>query len=105
MACWYGPKGQIFRNFIKEFVIESSEFCQNNLQFSYGEEIYRQNDGTGMGRIYAPSLADLKQAHDEIVLEKKLHEKLPAEMFAYFVKHYVRYLDDIWSMWQNSMNT
>ena len=44
---------------------------QDNLYFTFGDQVYRQKDGTGMGRKYAPSLADIKQGHDEIKIEEK----------------------------------
>ena len=84
----------------KSLVINAYEFCQNNLYFDYGGQTYRQVDGTGMGRIYAPSLADLKQGYDEILLEEKLHSKISEESFLYFNSSYRRYLDDVWLMWR-----
>ena len=51
-----------------------------------------------MGRIYAPSLADLKQGFDEVLLEQQIQNELPAA--SYFLKHYWRYLDDIHIRWR-----
>ena len=86
--------------FTIEFLIEIYKFCQSNLYFRYDGKTYRQINGTGMGRIYAPSLADLKQGHDEVQLEIKLHEELPEATANYFLKCYYRYLDDIHMRWR-----
>ena len=52
-----------------------------------------------MGRIYAPSLADIKMGYDEIILEEALNKALSIEMVSFFFSHYKRYLDDIWFIW------
>ena len=85
--------------FSKTFLIDTYKFCQENLFFCYENQVYRQVSGTGMGRIYAPSLADLKQGYDEILLEQKIRECLPPILASYFLHHYGRYLDDIHFRW------
>jgi len=81
--------------FSEEFVLSTLQFCQDNLYFRYGDNVYRQTTGTGMGRIYAPSLADIKQGFDEVQLEEELRKNLSTEIFNFFVINYGRYLDDI----------
>ena len=53
-----------------------------------------------MGRIYAPSLADLKQGFDEVLLEEQIQNELPFAAAIYFLEHYWRYLDDIIFRWR-----
>ena len=86
--------------FPKEFVISAFTFCQENLYLTYDGTVYRQTDGTGMGKIYAPSLADIKQGYDEITLEERLRGELEEEAFIHFIRNYARYLDDIWLIWR-----
>ena len=88
------------KRFTKKFVIEAFQFCQNNLYFQFKDTVYRQKDGTGMGKIYAPSLADIKQGYDEIFIEEKLKDRLSTEAFTAFISNYARYLDDIWCIWR-----
>ena len=52
-----------------------------------------------MGRTYAPSLADLKQGFDEVLLEERVREALSQAQADFFLKHYRRYLDDIYFHW------
>ena len=85
--------------FSKTFLIELYNFCQENLFFCYNDLTYRQVKGTGMGRIYAPSLADIKQGYDEVKLEEKIREKFSATLTSYFLCSYCRYLDDIYFRW------
>ena len=86
--------------FTKKFVTDILIFCQENLYFSYNNTTYHQKRGTGMGKIYAPSVADLKQGFDEIILEEKIRENFSDEIFQYFLNSYLRYLDDIWLAWR-----
>ena len=77
------------------------EFCQDNLYFRYNNTVYRQTSGTGMGRIYAPSIADLKQGYNEVKLEQKMKEIFAPQISSFFLQHYRRYLDDIHFRWKN----
>ena len=86
--------------FSKTFLLEIYRFCQENLFFRYDDKIYRQINGTGMGRIYAPSLADLKQGYDEIQLERKIREIFSPALASFFLRSYGRYLDDIHFRWK-----
>ena len=86
--------------FSKNFLIEMYKFCQNNLYFCFQDTTYRQKNGTGMGRSYAPSLADLKQGYDEILLEIKIREVFAPQMAAFFFENYGRFLDDIHFRWK-----
>ena len=86
--------------FTTEFVVEILVFLQDNLYFIYDNTKYRQTEGTGMGKIYAPSVADLKQGFDEITLENKIRENFSEEIFQHFLTNYLRYLDDIWLAWR-----
>ena len=61
-----------------------------------------QTKGTGMGKIYAPSLADIKVGYDKIILEQKLKDKMSAEVHEHFTGSYAKYLDDVWLMWRRS---
>ena len=88
--------------FSKKFVVETFKFCQNNLYFSFRGKFYRQKKGTGMGKIYAPSLADIKLGYDEIKIEINLKGRISEEAFAHFIQHYRRYLDDIWLLWRHN---
>ena len=90
------------RRFNKNFVLESFKFLQENLFFIFDGEVYRQTKGTGMGKIYAPSLADINVGYDEIILEQKLKDKMSAEAHKHFTGSYARYLDDVWLMWRRS---
>ena len=87
--------------FNKTFVVEMYRFCQDNLYFRYNNTAYRQTSGTGMGRIYAPSIADLKQGYDEIQLEQKMKEIFAPQISSFFLQHYGRYLDDIHFRWKS----
>ena len=86
--------------FSKEFVLSAFTFCQENLYLTYDGTVYRQTEGTGMGKIYAPSLDDIKQGYDEITLEERLRGELEEEAFVHFISNYARYLDDIWLIWR-----
>ena len=81
--------------FTKQSLIELYNFCQENLFFRHDETIYRQTSGTGMGRIYAPSLADLKMGYDEVILEERIRANFSVTVASYFLDNYGRYLDDI----------
>ena len=84
----------------KNCVLERFKFLQENLFFIFDGEVYRQTKGTCMGKIYAPSLADIKVGYDEIILEQKLKDKMSAGAHEHFTGSYARYLDDVWLMWR-----
>ena len=88
--------GLLPTRFTKQFLIECYRFLQENLYFCFEGTIYRQIDGTGMGRKYAPSLVDIKQGFDEIKLEEKIRVNLPDAVANHFLQSYLRYLDDIY---------
>ena len=77
------------------------QFCQDNLYFRYNNTVYRQTSGTGMGRIYAPSITDLKQGYNEVKLEQKMKETFAPQISSFFLQHYCRNLDDIHFRWKN----
>ena len=83
------------QRFTKQFLLDLYNFCQENLFFRHNGIIYRQTSGTGMGRIYAPSLADLKQGYDEVILEERIRANFSETVVSYFLDNYGRYLDDI----------
>ena len=85
--------GLIPTRFTKQFLIECYRFLQENLYFCFEGIIYRQIEGTGMGRKYAPSLADIKQGYDEIKLEEKIRTNLSDVMANYFLQSY--FLDHV----------
>ena len=91
--------------FDKTFLIDLYKFCQENLFFRNADIIYRQTSGTGMGRIYAPSLADLKQGFDEVQLEKKIQDTFSPVLSSYFLDNYGRFLDDINFRWNRQWLT
>ena len=93
--------GLLPTRFDKETVIKIYKFCQEHLYFRYGDKTYRQTNGTGMGRIYAPSLADLKQGYDEIKLETRIRETFAQNIASKFLNSYGRYLDDVHFRWSN----
>lgn len=90
------------KRFSKKFVLDCFTFLQENLFFLFDGNVYRQKEGTGMGKIYAPSLADIKVGYDELLLEQELRDKLSAEALQHFTASYARYLDDIWLLWRRS---
>ena len=86
----------------KEFVLDLYTFCQENLYFEFCGQIYRQVSGTGMGKIFAPALADLKIGKDEIDLENFVIASFPNETAIAFLESYFRYLDDVIFRWRTS---
>lgn len=91
-------------HFTKDFVIDLFTFCQENLYFKFKETPYRQKSGTGMGRIYAPAVADLTVGYLEVQLEDFIRTSLGPTTVNYFNHHYFRYLDDIFLFWRHSMD-
>ena len=85
--------------FNKDVLIEIYKFCQEHLYFRYANKTYRQVNGTGMGRIYAPSLADLKQGYDEVALETQIRANFAPVLASKFLDNYGRYLDDVHFRW------
>ena len=90
--------------FSLEFLLELYEFCQNNLYFIYEDTTYRQRSGTGMGRVYAPILANIKVAHDEVILEEYIRMTFSEAVANYFLNSYCRFLDDIYFQWRISFD-
>ena len=85
-----------------DFLLELYKFCQNNLYFIYEDITYRQRSGTGMGRVYAPVLANIKVAHDEVILEEYIRINFSETVANYFLNSYCRFLDDIYLQWRIS---
>ena len=90
------------QRFTKRFVIELYVFCQENLFFSFDGTTYRQFTGTGMGRIYAPILANIKMAYDELKLEEFIRTNYSDMVANYFLSSYNRFLDDVAFRWRSS---
>lgn len=83
------------KRFTKDFVLELFKFCQENLYFVFNGKVIRQKSGTGMGKIYAPALADIKVGKDEMSLENWIIDAIPSEPGMMFLSSYKRYLDDV----------
>ena len=83
-----------------KFLLELYVFCQENLYFNFGNETHQQTTGAGMGKIYAPALANIKIAYDEIILEEFIRRTFSEEIASYFLNNYVRFLDDVWFLWR-----
>lgn len=98
----YKSRTNLPHRITKTFVIELYKFCQGNLFFSFDEIIFRQNSGTGMGKDFAPALADLKIGLDEIKLEEYVRQSFDIEVSKFFLSHYRRYLDDVIFLWRQS---
>ena len=69
-----------------------------NNDFQFGEETFLQKHGTAMGKSWAPALADLFMANWEETLFLHCRENnIPFPNF-----FWVRYLDDIFTIWAES---
>ena len=80
------------------FLIDLYKLCQENILFRFGDITYRQTSGPGMGRIY-PSLADLQQRYDEVILQERIRVTFLPVLSSYFLDSYGRFLDDINFIW------
>ena len=69
------------------------EISLKNNDFSFGGEYFRQCFGTSMGKIYAPTYANIFMANWEHEIMQKAKEK---------PKFYKRFLDDGFLIWQGS---
>ena len=88
----------------KTFVIELYKFCQGHLFFQFEGTMFRQTSGTGMGKDFAPALADLKIGFDEIKLEDYVRQSFDLQVSKFFLSHYRRYLDDVIFLWRKKFN-
>ena len=88
----------------KEFTIALYEFLQNNLFFTYDGTVYHQWVGTGMGKEYAPAIADIKMGYDEMKLENFVRNSFSIEVSSLFLQWYKRYLDDIFLAWSKKFH-
>ena len=96
--CSKVPTINIPARITKEFVIALYTFLQNNLYFTLGGIMYKQCSGTGMGKDYAPGIADMKVGFDEVKLESFVRRTFDGSTADLFIKWYWRYLDDVF--WQ-----
>lgn len=76
-----------------EELLELLDINLNRNDFVFDEKFYLQVKGTAMGKKFAPAYANIFMANWEAEVFVKLNKK-PA--------HYLRYLDDIWGIWEGS---
>ena len=98
--CSKDPTINIPARMTKEFVIALYTFLQNNLYFTFRGIVYKQCSGTGMGKDYAPGIADMKVGFDEVKLESFVRRTFDGSTADLFIKWYWRYLDDVFIVWQ-----
>ena len=96
----YNSIVQLPARITKDFVVELYTFCQENLYFNFNDTVYRQISGTGMGKDFAPALADLKIGYDELKLEQFVRTTFSDEAANLFLTWYKRYLDDVFLIWR-----
>ena len=81
--------------FIPQFeqVVQLLEISLKNNDFNFGDQYFRQCFGTSMGKIYAPTYANIFMANWEFEIMQKVKEK---------PKLYKRFLDDGFMIWEGS---
>ena len=77
-----------------EELLELLRISLTQNDFTFDQKMYLQTKGTAMGKRFAPSYADIYMADWETTALQNV-PKLPT---AYF-----RYLDDIWGVWNHSL--
>jgi hypothetical protein len=87
-----------------KFISESLKIILENNSFSFGTKNYIQIQGTAMGTKMAPTYANLTLAFLEETLYDNMREKYTAEFAGHFERHWKRYIDDCFIIWDNSLD-
>ena len=78
-----------------EELLQLLEINLTRNDFVFDKKFYLQVKGTAMGKRFAPAYANIFMANWEEEVFVKCQKK---------PTHYLRYLDDIWGIWEGSMN-
>ena len=103
LSFWLEKCPQDTGKFSKKFILEATALVLKNNYFEFQEKNYLQIMGTAMGTKMAPAYANLVLGYLEVKLKEKIQEKTNIETANNIMNQYIRYLDDIFIIW-NKMN-
>ncbi|XP_078502568.1 uncharacterized protein LOC144758683 [Lissotriton helveticus] len=81
-----------------DMIVQMMRFCLENNFFVFDDVYYKQRQGTAMGTCFAPSFANLFMASWEQQVEKT------HEMYRSLVKLWLRYIDDLFIIWEGTQS-
>lgn len=90
--------------FNKIIIIESIRFILENNIFHFNNCHYIQNKGTAIGTDFAPDYANLTMGYFEIELFISIKNNFESSVSDYVIKFWNRFLDDIFSSWNDSLD-
>lgn len=95
---------KINNRFLKEFILEAAEIVLTNNTFTFNGKHFKQIKGTAMGTKMAPTNATLTLGYLEEKMYKEINKLFNEETERYITKHWKRYLDDCFIVWNSGDN-
>lgn len=95
---------KINNRFLKEFILEAAEIVLTNNTFTFNGKHFKQIKGTAMGTKMAPTYATLTLGYLEEKMYKEINRLFNEETEMYITKHWKRYLDDCFIVWNSGEN-
>lgn len=95
---------KINNRFLKEFILEAAEIVLTNNTFTFNGKHFKQIKGTAMGTKMAPTYATLTLGYLEEKMYKEINRLFNEETEMYITKHWKRYLDDCFIVWNSGDN-
>ena len=94
---WIQRKRSIIPNrFSEEFILESTKFILENNHFQFDGKMYRQKEGTAMGKEMAGPYACLTVGflEETLLFPRLLPANYPTSMVERIIQNYYRFVDD-----------